>query len=343
MKKIGRHKRKTQRKLLIIGSLSLLLFLCVGYAGFSTNLSITAKGNVKEKTRVIQAWSDTDQTDFHSDYYKQNIMNVTFLDNNNVPSNAVESWNVSEDKENGGVIAWVVPNNEDNTKYDLYIGAKGGVIANEDSSNLFYEFRGIVSIKFNNNYNTCNVIKMERMFRNCTSLTSLDLSSFDTRNVTSMYAMFCMWDEKINDAPANQLMSINFGKTFITTNVVNMRDMFAGLTELKSLDLSNFDTGNVTNMYHMFNQCSRLTSLDLHSFDTRNVTTMQYMFLKCSSLTELNLCSFNTNMVVDMMGMFASTPNLKKVYVGSNWTTANADTTAIFWQSGVSSVTTGRC
>ena len=343
MRKIGRYRRKKQKKILIIGSLSLLLFLCVGYAAFSTNLSITAKGNVKEKTRVIQAWSRTDQTDFHSDFYKQNIVSATFVNNNKVPNNAAESWNVSEDKENGGVMAWVVPSSSDNDKYDLYIGAKSGVIANEDSSNLFYNFSNVSEINFNNNFDTSNTVNMDQMFNNCTRLVSLDLSSFDTRNVTSMYAMFLMWDSEIDVAPENQLISINFGKTFITTNVTNMRDMFAGLTKLQSLDLSNFDTGNVTNMYHMFNQCSSLTSLDLHSFDTRNVTTMQYMFLKCSSLTEINLCSFNTNKVIDMMGMFASTPNLKKVYVGSNWTTANADTTAIFWQSSVSSVTTGQC
>ena len=38
---------------------------------------------------------------------------------------------------------------------------------------------------------------MREMFRNCSSLTSLDLSSFDTTNVTDMHYMFCAcpaWD-----------------------------------------------------------------------------------------------------------------------------------------------------
>ena len=47
-RRVGRRERKKQKKILIIGSLSLLLFLCVGYAAFSTNLSLTAKGNIKE-------------------------------------------------------------------------------------------------------------------------------------------------------------------------------------------------------------------------------------------------------------------------------------------------------
>ena len=49
MRKIGRYKRKKQKKLLIVSSLSLLLFLCVGYAAFNTRLNIRAKGNIKQK------------------------------------------------------------------------------------------------------------------------------------------------------------------------------------------------------------------------------------------------------------------------------------------------------
>ena len=68
MRRIGRSKRRRKNKILIIGSLLLLLFLCVGYVAFSTNLSITTKGNIKEKSRVIQAWDENSQTDFHSDF-----------------------------------------------------------------------------------------------------------------------------------------------------------------------------------------------------------------------------------------------------------------------------------
>ena len=50
MRKIRRYKRKRQKKMIIILSLSLLIILTVGYAAFSTNLSITAKGNIKEYT-----------------------------------------------------------------------------------------------------------------------------------------------------------------------------------------------------------------------------------------------------------------------------------------------------
>ena len=343
MRKIGRYRMRKQKKALIIGSLSLLLFLCVGYAAFSTNLSITAKGNIKEKSRVIQSWDMNSQTDFHSDFYKENIVSATFLDNNKVPSNAAESWNVSEDKENGEVLAWVVPNSSDNTKYDLYIGAKGGVIANIDSSFLFYNFQNVVNINFDDNFDTSNSTDMSRMFNNCTSLVSLDLSNFDTRNVTSMYAMFCMWNIDSDSVLENNLSSIIFGKNYVTSNVINMRSMFAGLIKLQNLDVSSFDTSNVTTMYHMFLDCHSLTELDLSNFDTSNVTNMESMFFSCKNLTELNLCSFNTKKVTNMIWMFQFTISLKNVYVSSNWSTSQADTSNIFQYSNISSVTTGQC
>ena len=348
MKKLGRYRRKKQNKIIIISTLSLLLFLCAGYAAFSTNLSLTAKGNVKEKSRVIQSWSNTDQTDFHSNFYKENIVSVTFLDNNNVPSNANESWNVSEDKENGGVIAWVVPNSNDNTKYDLYIGAKNGVIANEDSSYLFFNFRNVNEINFNENFDTSNVVNMNRLFQNCISLVRLDLSDFDTRNVTSMDGLFCMWDSDLNDILDNKLNSIIFGDNFITSSVINMRNMFAGLSSLKSIDVSNFDTSNVTDMFHMFYACKSLVSLDLSNFDTSKVTNMEsmfsmYRFQSDNSLITINLCSFNTTNVESMKWIFQYTKNLKNVYVGSGWKVSKADITGMFEGSNISSVTTGQC
>ena len=358
-----RYRKKKQKKIIIISFLCLMLFLCVGYAAFSTNLSITAKGNVKEKSRVIQSWDMNSQTDFHSDFYKENIVSVTFIDNNNVPSNATESWNVSEDKENGGVLAWVIPNNNDNTKYDLYIGAKGGVIANEDSSYLFYYFRNLKSIKFNN-FNTENVLTMSNMFNYCENLTQLDvsgfntsqvtdmscmfralrsiiilnLSNFDTHNVTNMTAMFSMWDDFALITGSSSLETIVFGKNFDTSKVTTMESMFLGNNNLKSLNVSNFNTSNVTNMRAMFSHCSSLSELNVSNFDTSKVKNMSTMF-DYLSLTTLDLSNFDTHNVTDMSAMFDGSKNLVTIYVGNKWSTANAITTSMFNNCGTNSVT----
>ena len=117
------------------------------------------------------------------------------------------------------------------------------------------------------------------MFYNCSVLASLDLSGFDTSNVTNMYGMFY------------------------------------NCSSLTSLDLSNFDTSNVANMHGMFQSCSALSSLDLSNFDTSNVTTMYAMFYSCSSLTSLDLSNFDMSNVTNTDFMFGSCTNLKTIYV----------------------------
>ena len=79
-KRLRRHRHKKNNTIIVITSLCLLLTITVGYAAFQTNLSITAKGNIKEKSRVIQSWdyTTTDQ-DFHTDFYRENILTITFL------------------------------------------------------------------------------------------------------------------------------------------------------------------------------------------------------------------------------------------------------------------------
>ena len=132
------------------------------------------------------------------------------------------------------------------------------------------------------------------MFFGCHSLTSLDISSFDTSQVTDMYGMF---------QSCSALTSLDLS-SFDTSQVTRMSVMFTGCSRLTLLDLSSFDTSHVTNMSTMFSNCPNLTSLDLSSFDTSKVTNMAFMFNYCSSLTSLDLSSFDTSQVTDVDRMF---------------------------------------
>ncbi len=87
-------------------------------------------------------------------------------------------------------MAYVVENDAETGKYDLYIGAKGGVIANDDSNWLFQGFTGVKSINFNDNFDTNNAASMYALFCGDIYSETLDLSSFNTFNVASMGAMF---------------------------------------------------------------------------------------------------------------------------------------------------------
>jgi len=80
--------------------------------------------------------------------------------------------------------------------------------------------RDVIEVRSNNP----NITDMSYMFQESFSITSLDLSIFDTSNVT------------------------------------NMSSMFDWCTSLTSLDLSGFDTSKVTNMSGMFYNCTSITT-----------------------------------------------------------------------------------
>ena len=114
------------------------------------------------------------------------------------------------------------------------------------------------------------------MFSNCVALTSLDVTNFNTANVTGMTRMFL------------------------------------GCSSLTSLDVTNFNTAKVTDMSYMFSGCVVLTSLYLTNFNTEKVTNTNSMFDRCSSLTTIYASSkFVTTQVSDSRSMFYKCINLK--------------------------------
>ena len=56
-KMIRKRKRKLQKKLIIITSISLLFVMTVGYAAFQTNLTINAKGKIIKKDESVDLTS----------------------------------------------------------------------------------------------------------------------------------------------------------------------------------------------------------------------------------------------------------------------------------------------
>jgi len=140
----------------------------------------------------------------------------------------------------------------------------------------------------------------------------MDLSGFDTSDVTSMRHMF---------DSCSKLRELNIS-SFDTSKVVDMAGMFSSCDSLIELDLHNFDTKNVTNMSYMFQHCTKLTDLDVSSFDTANVTDMANMFSGCFSLPSINVSSFDTSNVKNMLNMFEDCRNLKSLDL-SNFDTHN--------------------
>ena len=109
---------------------------------------------------------------------------------------------------------------------------------------------------------------------------------------------------------------------FDTSDVTNMNGMFMGCTSLTSIDVNNFNTSKVTDMAFMFDFCISLQSIDLSNFDTNKVTNMEVMFESCQSLESLNISEFNTSNVTNMYAMFYNCSSLTNIDV-SKWNTNN--------------------
>ena len=230
-----------------------------------------------------------------------------------VPIASMNAVNIDDEESDCEIKLWLDPT--DKTAY--YYAETEKVYLNTYSGQMFYskaneqKIKNILEIDISN-FDTSNVTNMEAMFTGMSNLTTLNLSNFDTSKVTSMDAMF---------GDMSSLIRLDLSN-FNTSNVTNMDTMFGGMTNLTSLSISNFDTSKVTNMYCMFNGISNLTTLDLSSFDTSKVTTMNAMFGYASSLTTLDISNFNTSKVKDMSYMFQEMSSLTTLNL-SNFNTSN--------------------
>ena len=307
----------------------------------SADISVSAV-QISEYAMMKNGYSA--KSEFWNNTYKKYIRTITFgNDLSNLPSSCTEEnlcWDISgSSTQNKKVYGYLIDSGltvsetdsststtTEKTLYNLYIVSDAPIFAPSSCTGMFREFKNLVQINFNNNFNTSKVTNMSWMFFNCTSLTSLDLSNFNTSNVTNMSDMFykCsslttldlssfntsnvtnMWQMF---ASCSSLTSLNLGN-FNTSKITDMSDMFNSCSSLTNLDLSHFNTSKVTDMSNMFRNCSSLISLDLSGFNTSKVTDMRYMFCGCSSLTNLDLSGFNTSNVTNMMNMFGGCSSL---------------------------------
>ena len=123
----------------------------------------------------------------------------------------------------------------------------------------------------------------EELFKGWESLHSLDLSMFDTSEVT------------------------DFDSAFM--NCLN----------LQSLNQSSFNTSGAWRFSWMFGNCEKLLELDVTNFDTLCAEQMGGMFCGCHSLRRLDLSSFNTSSCVSFGSIFGYCYKLEQIDGISNW------------------------
>ena len=203
-----------------------------------------------------------------------------------------------------------------------------------DSQYLFKNGNALKVIKGLENFDTSNLEKMNEMFSG-TAIKSLDLSGWDTSNVTSMQYMF-----------ANMTMLESLDISGWNLNSVPVMDDMFKETTLAQLRMDDWDLSNPrykdleeikTHIFDQrpttFGELSAVNwkvpylittkdlfsnvyykKIDIHGWDTPNLQSMDSMFSYNNVVTDINMSNWNISNVTDKSGFdytFSSMNGLK--------------------------------
>jgi surface protein len=127
-----------------------------------------------------------------------------------------------------------------------------------DDENLIEVWENDTNVMFLSDADMYAPVSCGSMFNGCSALTTLDLSNFDTSNVTSMESMF-------------------YGST------------------MTSLNITNFDTSSVENFSEMFKDCNTLVTIYGGDWNTSSLDDDGSMFTNCVSLVGGNGTHYNSS------------------------------------------------
>ena len=256
-------------------------------------------------------------------------------------------WDASMDKDNS-IIVYVEGN-----KLTLSKNGSNKIKANINSDYIFSDSNGkdffnyVVSIDGLQELDTSAATTFKKVFDNCSALASLDVTGWNTSNVTNMTATFsrCFslktiigignWDvSKVTTMQSMFQISYNIEYLDLSNwrpiSVQNMVGFFMGNTKYNNGvnkittigDTSNWNLNNVTNALGMFLMCGKLTNIKSKNWGLSSCANMDRMFASCSSLISVDAADWNTTNVTNMSRAFKDCSSLETIDV-SKWNVSN--------------------
>ena len=172
-------------------------------------------------------------------------------------------------------------------------------------------------------WNTSNLTSLEGTFSGCTSLSGIVLTGWDLSKITSLNGTF---------KGLTNLETVEIG-TWNLAACTDLSETFAGCTSLTSFDTSKISTSSKLRlMKGTFSGCENLTAIDVSNFNTSSVTDMSSLFRNCSNLSSINgLNKIKTAAVTNMSYMFAGADSLKVLDLTSFNTKNVSDFSGMFF------------
>lgn len=168
-----------------------------------------------------------------------------------------------------------------------------------DGSGMFEDDKNLKTIKFHPNAFPNPTLKNGlRMFSNCSSLTSLDVSNWNVSSLENTHDMF---------RSCKSLTTLDVSK-WKAKNLKDMTQMFWLCENLTSLDCSGFDTCNATKMYGVFGYCRKLSSVkgifSLKSITESKQVEDMFASTKVTSVTFKDVPSaIKSEITTDLLGL----------------------------------------
>ena len=122
----------------------------------------------------------------------------------------INKFDVSKEKD-GSVMAWV-----ENTT-EMYIGGRGGIIADQSLNTMFSYYTSVESITFKNVLDTRDTTSAYNMFLSCVKLLTTDVNKLDTGNIQNFQFMFanCVSMKELDISSWNVESAINMSGMFV--------------------------------------------------------------------------------------------------------------------------------
>ena len=181
-------------------------------------------------------------------------------------------------------------------------------------------------------FDTTNMTSLAFAFK-CMSLEYYDISGWNTSNITSLYGLFkCNskvkhlylggWDTSkvtnMENAFDDCNSLITLEQNFDTSKVESMSRMFCNDGNLTTVDVSNWDVSNCINCNAIFYNCHSITNLDTSKWNTKNAITIEGIFYACYKLKTLDISNFDTTNSVFPSNMFTGDRLLSDIKFGVN-------------------------
>lgn len=247
---------------------------------------------------------------------RASITEIEIMDSYTPDSSAtvVDQWDASVTKD-GSITCYVI-----GTKLIIAGNGSGKIAMNADSEYLFsdiwisgvtsYDYFGKVLNIYGINLFSCdNVITLSRSFSNMTSLTELDLSSWNTSKVTNISGLI---------VSCSKLTTINL-QNWTTEQFTDISVMFRGAAKLsEAYGLDRWELPNLEKCWGCFDQ-TLFTKLDLRKWNVSKVNDFQFIAYNMPNLIEVDISTWDMSRGTTIKSMFAVNPMLTKVIVPNNW------------------------